>query len=75
MLVELDEQRGQPAPDNGLRITANLLDDDMNPEAEENVAIGRRVQVVFMDMDDGLTLPHIKLIDEPPQGPVWRYPA
>lgn len=75
VLVELDEQRGQPAPDDGLRITANLLDDDMNPEAEENVAIGRRVQVVFMDMDDGLTLPHFKLIDEPPQGPVWRYPA
>ena len=75
VLVELDEQRGQPTPDDGLRITANLLDKNMAPEKEENVAIGKRVEVVFLDLENGLTLPQFKLSDEPPQGPVWRYPA
>ena len=72
VLVELDEQRGQPSLEDGLRITANLLDDSMAPENEENVAIGRRVEVVFQDMDSGLTLPQFKLLDEPPEGQVWR---
>ena len=75
VLVELDEQRGQPTPDDGLRITANLLDEHMAPEKEENVAIGKRVEVVFLDLENGLTLPQFKLSDEPPQGPVWRYPV
>ncbi len=74
VLVELDEQRGQPGPEDGLRITANLLDKDMEPEAEENVAIGKRVEVAFLDLDNGLTLPQFRLSEEPPQGPVWRYP-
>ena len=75
VLVELDEQRGKPDPEDGLRITANLLDENMNPEQEENVAIGKRVEVSFLDLDNGLTLPQFKLSDEPPQGPVWRYPV
>ena len=75
VLVELDEQRGQPTPDDGLRITANLLDENMAPEKEENVAIGRRVEVMFMDLENGLTLPQFKLSAEPPQGPVWRHPV
>ena len=75
VLVELDEQRGQPTPDDGLRFTANLMDSDLKPELEENVAIGKRVEVVFMDMESGLTLPQFRLSDEAPQGPVWRHPA
>ncbi len=75
VLVELDEQSGWPNPDDGLRITANLLDDDLNPEKEENVAIGKRVEAVFVDLADGLTIPQFKLSGEPPKGPVWRYPA
>lgn len=75
VLVELDEQRGRPSPDDGLRITANLLDENMAPEFEEKVAIGKRVEVVFLDLENGLTLPQFKLSSEPPQGPVWRYPA
>ena len=31
VLVELDEQSGQPTPDDGLRITANLVDADLKP--------------------------------------------
>jgi uncharacterized OB-fold protein len=75
VLVELDEQSGEPNPQDGLRITANLLDENFNPEAEENVAIGKRVEVMFLDTEDGLSLPQFKLSDEPPPGPVWRYPV
>ena len=75
VLVELDEQRDQPNTGGGLRITANLLDENMAPEKEENVAIGKRVELVFLDLEDGLTLPQFKLSDELPLGPVWRYPA
>ena len=73
VLVELDEQSGQPNPGDGLRLTANLLDGNMEPENEENVAIGRRVEVVYMDGEDGFTLPQFKLSNEPPRDQVWRY--
>ncbi len=65
ILVELDEQRGHPTEDDGLRIIANLLDESMAPEREENVAIGSRVEVVFQDLESGLTLPQFKLSAEP----------
>lgn len=74
-LVELDEQRGVPGPENALRLTANLLGADMRPEAPENVGIGKRVEVVFLDTDDGLSLPQFRLSSEPPEGDVWRYPV
>ncbi len=73
VLVELDEQRGHPDPYDGLRITTNLVDEKMEPEKEENVAIGKRVEVVFLDGEGGFTLPQFKLIDEPPQGTVWQH--
>jgi len=73
VLVELDEQSGQPTPDDGLRFTANLLDGELNPEQEENVAIGKRVEVVFLEGKDGFVLPQFKLSGEPPKGQVWRY--
>jgi len=44
VIVELDEQRGVPTPQEGVRLIANLVDDQFNPEAEANVAIGKRVQ-------------------------------
>lgn len=75
VLVELDEQSGEPTPDDGLRITANLLNDNMEPEAEENVGIGKRVEVAFLDTEDGLSLPQFKLSNEAPKGEVWRYPV
>ncbi len=73
VLVELDEQRGQPTPDDGLRFTSNLLDADLGPEKEENVAIGKRVQVAFIDLDNGLTIPQFRLSGEAPHGPLWRH--
>jgi len=75
VLVELDEQRGQPTPDEALRVVANLVKPDLSPEAEEQVAIGKRVRVVFQDLADHMALPQFTLTDEPPAGRVWRLPG
>ncbi len=75
VVVELDEQRGVPTEHEGLRLVANLVDDQFNPEAEANVAIGKRVEVVFQDLSDDFSLPQFKLSDEPPAGPVWQFPS
>ena len=72
VLVELDEQRGQPTADEGLRLIANLVSDDFKPEKEENVAIGKRVEVIFLDVSPELSLPLFKLSQQPPQGRVWQ---
>lgn len=73
VLVELDEQRGQPTADEALRVVANLVKPDaVTPEAEADVAIGKRVRVVFQDLADHLALPQFTLTDEPAAGRVWR---
>ena len=73
VLVELDEQRGHPDPYDGLRITANLVDENMEPEKEENVAIGKRVEVAFLDGQDGFALPQFRLSGEQPEGETWSH--
>ncbi|HEV8640447.1 MAG TPA: OB-fold domain-containing protein [Methylomirabilota bacterium] len=75
VLVELDEQRGAPTPDEALRIIGNLVRPDGAMEADANAAIGKRVRVVFQDLADHLALPQFTLTDEPPQGRVWRLPG
>jgi uncharacterized OB-fold protein len=72
VLVELDEQRGRPTPDEALRIIGNLVKDDLSPEAEDRVAIGARVEVVFQDLADHFALPQFTLSGEPPVGRLWR---
>jgi len=72
VLVELDEQRGTPTPDEALRIIANLVKADFTPEAQSKVAIGLRVRVVFQDLADHFALPQFTLTDEAPVGRVWR---
>lgn len=72
VLVDLDEQRGKPTPDEALRVIANLVKPDLTFEAESNVAIGKRVRVVFQDLADHFALPQFTLTDEPPQGRVWQ---
>jgi uncharacterized OB-fold protein len=72
VLVELDEQRGRPTADDGLRLVANLLTPDLRPEADKHVAIGKRVRVVFQDLAEHMALPQFTLADEPPEGRVWR---
>src|SRR3989442_15843011 len=61
VLVELDQQRGQPTPDESLRIIGNLLRPDLTPEAEAEVAIGRRARLVFQDLAVHLDLPQLTL--------------
>ena len=75
VLVELDEQSGNPEPGDGLRLTANLVDGNMDAEKEENVAIGKRVEVVFQKGEDDFAIPQFKLSGEAPQGPVWQHSA
>ena len=73
VLVELDEQRGQPTADEGLRLITNLVTDELKAEKEENVAIGSRVEVIFLDISPEVSLPLFKLSNEPPQGRVWQF--
>jgi uncharacterized protein len=75
VLVELDEQRGAPTPDEALRVIANLVTPEFRPEPEANVAIGKRVRVVFQDLAPDFALPQFTLTDEPPEGRVWRFPG
>lgn len=75
VLVELDEQRGQPTPDEALRLIGNLVTPDLAPEREENVAIGKRVRVVFQDITEDFALPQFTLTGEPPVDRVWRFPG
>jgi len=75
VLVELDVQKGQPNPEDGLRMVSNLVDDSFNPEKEENIAIGKRVEVVFLDAE-GVTIPLFKLsATQPPDEELWQYQA
>jgi uncharacterized OB-fold protein len=74
VLVELDEQRGQPTPDEGLRIIMNLVDENGGAEKQENVAIGKRVEVTFIDLDD-FSLPQWKLAAEQPTEGLWQFPG
>ena len=71
VLVELDEQRAIPWRDGAegetvsLRLIANLCGPDPTlPEAEENVAIGKRVDVCFLDLDESMALPQFRLSDQ-----------
>ena len=74
VLVELDEQRGVPSPDEALRIIGNLVKSDGSMEDSREAAIGRRVRVVFHDVADHIALPQFMLSDEAPVGRVWRLP-
>ncbi len=75
MLVELDEQRGEPGPDDGVRLVTNLVTPDFQPEQEERVAIGARVEVCFQRLGPDGALPQFRLTGEPAATPLWRLPA
>ncbi len=75
VLVELDEQSGQPTADEAIRIIANLVTPDFRPEAEANVAIGKRVRVTFQDLAEDFALPQFVLSGEPPRARVWSFPG
>src|SRR5205809_6642774 len=71
VLVELDEQRGQPTADEALRIVTNLVTPDFTPEAEANIAIGKRGCVVAQDLADDVARPPSTLTGGPPAARVW----
>jgi len=73
VLVELDEQRGEPVPEYALRVMATLVDAQGIPVPEAEVAIGKRVAVAFTDLGDGLGLPVFRLSDEPPEFTPWQF--
>lgn len=73
VLVELDEQRNTPEEHISLRIAANLVDDNFVPVPESEVGVGKRVEVVFQDVAEDLTLPQFRLTNEPPEEPVWQF--
>ncbi|MHB8573696.1 MAG: Zn-ribbon domain-containing OB-fold protein [Dehalococcoidia bacterium] len=75
VLVELDEQRATPTADEALRLIMNLVDADFNAEAESNVAIGKRVEIVFLDIDADFTLPQWRLSAEQPNEGLWQFPG
>jgi uncharacterized OB-fold protein len=80
VLVELDEQRGVTwrwgieDESVSLRLIANLVqrDDPTKPEVESNVAIGKRVEVTFLDLADDFALPQFRLSDEDPEHEPWQ---
>ena len=48
--------------------------DGTTMEDTKNVAIGKRVRVVFHDLAPHLALPQFTLTEEPPHGRVWQLP-
>ena len=78
LLVDLDTQKGQPSPDEALRVAANFTtaDGKLAPaDLVRKIGIGSRMRMVFSDVTDGMALPQWTL-DESAQQPEkpWRYP-
>ena len=67
MLVELDEQRGQPTADEGLRLISNLVADDFKAE-KRRMSPSASVEVTFLDVSPEFSLPLFKLSQEPRRG-------
>ena len=77
LLVDLDMQKGEPTPDEALRVAGNLCTPDgalAPPEMVVKVGIGTRLRMVFSDVSEGLSLPQWTLDEAVAQPPAWRYP-
>ena len=78
LLVDLDTQKGEPTPDEALRVVGNLVtaDGHLAPSDQvRRVGIGTRVRMVFSDITPGLAMPQWTIDDTAaqPEKP-WRYP-
>jgi uncharacterized OB-fold protein len=78
LLVDLDTQKGEPTPDESLRVIGNLVmaDGELAPkDVVQAVGIGTRVRMVFAEAGDEIALPQWT-IDESAEQPekAWRYP-
>ena len=77
LLVDLDTQKGEPTPDEALRVIGNLATPDGQlapPELVKQVGIGTRVRMVFADAGPGLAIPHWTIDEGADQPKPWRYP-
>ncbi len=78
LLVDLDTQKGEPSETEAIRVVGNLCTDDGKlapPEQVRRVGIGTRVQMVFTDVAEGLSLPQWAIDEAATQPPApWRYP-
>ena len=78
LLVDLDTQKGQPTPEEALRVVGNLTTRDGQlapPDQVRRVGIGTRVRMVFTDVASGLALPQWTIDETAPQpAQGWRYP-
>jgi hypothetical protein len=77
LLVDLDIQKGQPTPDEAIRVIGNLVTPDGQmapPELVQRCGIGSRVRIVYVDVGEGFAVPQWTLDEGAEQGPVWRYP-
>ena len=77
LLVDLDTQKGEPTPDEALRVIGNLVTPDGQlapPDIVKKVGVGTRVRMVFSDVSAGIALPQWT-IDEGAKQPdkPWRY--
>ena len=78
LLVDLDTQRGEPSEHEALRIAGNLVTpkgEFAPPEMVDRVGIGTRVRMVFVDVGDGISLPHWTIDEDVQSDAPWRYPA
>jgi uncharacterized OB-fold protein len=77
LLVDLDTQKGEPTPDEALRVAGNLCTPDGRlapPEMVAKVGIGTRLRMVFSDVSEGLSLPQWTIDETAAQPAPWRYP-
>ncbi len=78
LLVELDEQRGQPTEHEALRVIGNLSMPDGKlapPEVVRTVGIGSRVRIVFAPAGPEIAIPLWALDPAHAGGAApWRYP-
>lgn len=77
LLVELDEQRGQPTEHEALRMIGNLAMPDGSlapPEIVRTVGIGSRVRLVFAPAGAEIAIPLWTLDTAAGATQPWRYP-
>jgi uncharacterized OB-fold protein len=77
LVVDLDTQKGQPGPDDALRVGGNLVTPDgqfASPEQIKRVGIGTRVRMVLVDIGEGFALPQWTIDEDAVQPAPWRYP-
>jgi len=77
LLVELDSQRGQPGEHDDIRMTSKLATPDGDlapPEMIKEVGIGTRLNIVYTDISDEVSIPLFTVDDDAnqPDQP-WRY--